>query len=173
VLMVFSSESIPSSFCTALRHCEFSDFAKMVFGKICAPNVAKAVHRLRAEGKTLKSVASYFGFGEEWARRILLNYHAESGEPKLTPGTPGRPRKTTVQQDEKMLELVKGEGLRPSSGQIAVAMKVEGMDVSSSTIRRRLRDSKVRPFNSIPESWNCRTTSLFDNFFMNWKRTVI
>ena len=117
---------------------------KNMFGKICPPEVAKAVHRLRSEDKTLKQVASYFGHGEEWARRIMLNYDEASGLPKFTPKSPGRPRKTTLEEDGKMLELAKGDDARPSSGQIATAMKDSGTAISSSTVRRRLRDSHVR-----------------------------
>ncbi|OQV17148.1 hypothetical protein BV898_08728 [Hypsibius exemplaris] len=120
---------------------------KMVFGKVCAPEVARAVHRLRGENKTLKQVASYFGFGDEWARRILLNYDGETGQPKFQPGTPGRPRKTTAEQDAKMVEMMTpGSGTeKASSGQIATALKVSGTEISSSTIRRRLRDSEKNP----------------------------
>ena len=114
-----------------------------MFGKICPPEVAKAVHRLRSEDKTLKQVASYFGHGEEWARRIMLNYDEASGLPKFTPKFPGRPRKTTLEEDGKMLELARGDDARPSSGQIATAMKDCGTAISSSTVRRRLRDSHV------------------------------
>ena len=98
-------------------------------------SVKQAIIRLKNQNKPIREIAKTLGVKKE---RI--------GELSNTK-RPGRPRKTTVVDDRRILSLVKKNPFT-TVGQIKNTLQEVGVCVSKSTIKRRLHQSEYRGFTT-------------------------
>ena len=112
-------------------------------GKHINPDTAKGVHNLRAQNKTWKEIGAVFGDPKSWAYYVWRNFDSATGLRHST--KKGGPlRKSDPVSDEAVGKLAKALR-RITAAKTSVTLKEAGiMDVSKTTIARRLKKQKVR-----------------------------
>uniref|UniRef100_A0A8C5MV28 Transposase Tc1-like domain-containing protein n=1 Tax=Leptobrachium leishanense TaxID=445787 RepID=A0A8C5MV28_9ANUR len=108
-------------------------------------SVKQAIIRLKKQNKPIREIARTLGVAKTTVWNILKKKE-RTGELSNTK-RPGRPRKTTVVDDRRILSLVKKTPFT-TVGQIKNTLQEVGVCVSKSTIKRRLHQSKYRGFTT-------------------------
>ena len=106
-------------------------------------SLKKAIIRLKNQNKPIREIAKTLGVAKSTVWYILKKKE-RTGELSNTK-RPGRPRKTSVVDDRRILSLVKKNPFT-TVGQIKNTLQEVGVSVSKSTIKRRLHRSKYRGF---------------------------
>uniref|UniRef100_A0A0E9XWE2 Transposase Tc1-like domain-containing protein n=1 Tax=Anguilla anguilla TaxID=7936 RepID=A0A0E9XWE2_ANGAN len=108
-------------------------------------SVKQAIIRLKKNKEPIRDIAKTLGVAKStiW---YIFKKKERTGELRNTK-RPGRPRKTTVVDDRKILSLVKKNPFT-TVGQIKNTLQEVGVSVSKSTIKRRLHQSKYRGFTT-------------------------
>ncbi len=107
-------------------------------------SVKQASIRLKKQNKPIREIAKTLGMAKTTVWNILKK--ERTGELSNTK-RPGRPRKTTVVDDLRILSLVKKTPFT-TVGQIKNTLQEVGVCVSKSTIKRRLHQSEYRRFTT-------------------------
>lgn len=102
-----------------------------------------AVIRLRNENQSIRNIAKTLGMPKStvW---FIINKNKTTGELNYVK-RPGRLRKTAVVDDRRILSMVK-KTLLTTAQQIKNTLLDAGVDVSKSTIRRRLHQQDYRGY---------------------------
>ncbi len=108
-------------------------------------SVKQAIIRLKKQNKPIREIAKTLGVAKTTVWNILKKKE-RTGELSNTK-RPGRPRKTTVVDDRRILSLVKKIPFT-TVGQIKNTLQEVGVCVSKSTIKRRLHQSEYRAFTT-------------------------
>ncbi len=108
-------------------------------------SVKQAIIRLKKQNKPIREIAKTLGMAKTTVWNILKKKE-RTGELSNTK-RPGRPRKTTVVDDQRILSLVKKTPFT-TVGQIKNTLQEVGVCVSKSTIKRRLHQSEYRGFTT-------------------------
>ncbi len=108
-------------------------------------SVKQAIIRLKKQNKPIREIAKTSGVAKTTVWNILKKKE-RTGELSNTK-RPGRPRKTTVVDDRRILSLVKKTPFT-TVGQIKNTLQEVGVCVSKSTIKRRLHQSEYRGFTT-------------------------
>ncbi len=108
-------------------------------------SVKQAIIRLKKQNKPIRDRAKTLGVAKTTVWNILKKKE-RTGELSNTK-RPGRPRKTTVVDDRRILSLVKKTPFT-TVGQIKNTLQEVGVCVSKSTIKRRLHQSEYRGFTT-------------------------
>ncbi len=108
-------------------------------------SVKQAIIRLKKQNKPIREIAKTLGVAKTTVWNILKKKE-RTGELSNTK-RPGRPRKTTVMDDWRILSLVKKTPFT-TVGQIKNTLQEVGVCVSKSTIKRRLHQSEYRGFTT-------------------------
>ncbi len=108
-------------------------------------SVKQAIIRLKKQNKPIREIAKTLGVAKTTVWNILKKKE-RTGELSNTK-RPGRPRKTTVVDDRRILSLVKKTPFTTVS-QIKNTLQEVGVCVSKSTIKRRLHQSEYRGFTT-------------------------
>ena len=108
-------------------------------------SVRQAIIRLKNQNKPIREIAKTLGVAKSTVWNILKK-KKRTGELSDTK-RPGRPRKTTVVDDRRILSLVKENPLT-TVGKIKNTLQEVGVCVSKSTIKRRLHQSEYRGFTT-------------------------
>lgn len=108
-------------------------------------SVKQAIIRLKKQKKTIREIAKILGVAKTTVWNILKKKEC-SGE-LSNAKRPGRPPKTTVVNDRRILSLVK-KTLFTTVGQMKKTLQEVGVCVSKSTIKRRLHQSEYRGFTT-------------------------
>ncbi len=108
-------------------------------------SVKQAIIRLKKQNKPIREIAKTLGMAKTTVWNILKKKE-RTGELSNTK-RPGRPRKTTVVDDRRILSLVKKTPFT-TVGQIKNTLQEVGVCVSKSTIKRRLHQSEYRGFTT-------------------------
>ncbi len=108
-------------------------------------SVKQAIIRLKKQNKPIREIAKTLGVAKTTVWNILKKKE-RTGELSNTK-RPGRPRKTTVVDDRRILSLVKKTPFT-TVGQIKNTLQEVGVCVSKSTIKRRLHQSEYRGFTT-------------------------
>uniref|UniRef100_A0A8C5LNK9 Transposase n=1 Tax=Leptobrachium leishanense TaxID=445787 RepID=A0A8C5LNK9_9ANUR len=98
-------------------------------------SVKQAIIRLKKQNKPIREIARTLGVAKTTVWNILKK------------NEPGRPQKTTVVDDRRILSLVKKTPFT-TVGQIKNTLQEVGVCVSKSTIKRRLHQSEYRGFTT-------------------------
>ncbi len=112
--------------------------------KELALSVKQAIIRLKKLNKPIREIAKTLGVAKTTVWNILKKKE-RTGELSNTK-RPGRPQKTTVVDDRRILSLVKKTPFT-TVGQIKNTLQEVGVCVSKSTIKRRLHQSEYRGFS--------------------------
>ncbi len=107
-------------------------------------SVKQAIIRLKKQNKPIREIAKTLGVAKTTVWNILKK--KERTELSNTK-RPGRPRKTTVVDDRRILSLVKKTPFT-TVGQIKNTLQEVGVCVSKSTIKRSLHQSEYRGFTT-------------------------
>ncbi|XP_039537119.1 uncharacterized protein LOC120485411 [Pimephales promelas] len=102
-------------------------------------------HQAEKKNKSIREIAKILGVAKSTVWNILKKKE-RTGELSNTK-RPGRPRKTTVLDDRRILSLVKKTPFT-TVNQIKNTLQEVGVCVSKSTIKRRLHQSKYRGFTT-------------------------
>ena len=105
-------------------------------------SVKQAIIRLKNRNKPNREIAKPLGLAKSTVWYILKKKE-RTGELSNTK-RPGRPRKTTVVDDRRIISLVKKN---PFTARSRTLQEV-GVSVSKTTIKRRLQQSKYRGFTA-------------------------
>ncbi len=108
-------------------------------------SVKQAIIRLKKQNKPIREIAKTLGVAKTTVWNILKKKE-RTGELSNTK-RPGRPRKTTVVDDRRIIFLVKKTPFT-TVGQIKNTLQEVGVCVSKSTIKRRLHQSEYRGFTT-------------------------
>ncbi len=108
-------------------------------------SVKQAIIRLKKQNKPIREIAKTLGVAKTTVWNILKKKE-RTGELSNTK-RPGRPRKTTVVDDRRILSLVKKTPFT-TVGQIKNTLQEVGVCVSKSTIKRTLHQSEYRGFTT-------------------------
>ncbi len=108
-------------------------------------SVKQAIIRLKKQNKPIREIAKTLGVAKTTVWNILKKKE-RTGEFSNTK-RPGRPWKTTVVDDRRILSLVKKTPFT-TVGQIKNTLQEVGVCVSKSTIKRRLHQSEYRGFTT-------------------------
>ncbi len=108
-------------------------------------SVKQAIIRLKKQNKPIREIAKTLGVAKTTVWNILQKKE-RTGELSNTK-RPGRPRKTTVVDDRRILSLVKKTPFT-TVGQIKNTLQEVDVCVSKSTIKRRLHQSEYRGFTT-------------------------
>ncbi len=108
-------------------------------------SVKQAIIRLKKQNKPIREIAKTLGVAKTTVWNILKKKE-RTGELSNTK-RPGRPWKTTVVDDRRILSLVKKTPFT-TVGQIKNTLQEVGVCVSKSTIKRRLHQSEYRGFTT-------------------------
>ncbi len=108
-------------------------------------SVKQAIIRLKKQNKPIREIAKTLGVAKTTVWNILKKKEC-TGELSNTK-RPGRPQKTTVVDDRRILSLVKNTPFT-TVGQIKNTLQEVGVCVSKSTIKRRLHQSEYRGFTT-------------------------
>ncbi len=108
-------------------------------------SVKQAIIRLKKQNKPIREIAKTLVVAKTTVWNILKKKE-RTGELSNTK-RPGRPRKTTVVDDRRILSLVKKTPFT-TVGQIKNTLQEVGVCVSKSTIKRRLHQSEYRGFTT-------------------------
>ncbi len=108
-------------------------------------SVKQAIIRLKKQNKPIREIAKTLGVAKTTVWNILKKKE-RTGELSNTK-RPGRPQKTTVVDDRRILSLVKKTPFT-TVGQIKNTLQEVGVCVSKSTIKRRLHQSEYRRFTT-------------------------
>ena len=108
-------------------------------------SVKQAIIRLKNLNKPIREIAKTLGVAKSTVWNILKKKE-RTGELSNTK-RPGRPRKTTVVDDRRIISLVKKNPFT-TVGQIKNTLQEVGVCVSKSTIKRRLHQSEYRGFTT-------------------------
>ena len=108
-------------------------------------SVKQAIIRLKKQNKPIREIAKTLGVAKSTVWNILKKKEP-TGELSNTK-RPGRPQKTTVVDDQRILSLVKKTPFT-TVGQIKNTLQEVGVCVSKSTIKRRLHQSEYRGFTT-------------------------
>ncbi|XP_067109751.1 intraflagellar transport protein 57 homolog isoform X1 [Osmerus mordax] len=123
----------------------FSRDVTSMKSKELSPSVKQAIVRLKNQNKPIREIAKTLGVAKSTVGYILKKIE-RTGELSNTK-RPGRPRKTTVVDDRRIISLVKKNPFT-TVGQIKNTLQEVGVSVSKSTIKRRLHQSKYRGFTT-------------------------
>ncbi len=104
-------------------------------------SVKQAIIRLKKQNKPIREIAKTLGVAKTTVWNILKKKELSNTK------RPGRPRKTTVVDDRRILSLVKKTPFT-TVGQIKNTLQEVGVCVSKSTIKRRLHQSEYRGFTT-------------------------
>ncbi|KAJ8288409.1 hypothetical protein COCON_G00010680 [Conger conger] len=135
------------------ERCVYSVFWLLHLGSCClnmrAKEVSMAVKqtiiKLKNEKKSIRDIAETVGVSKSTVWHIVKKQE-RTGE--LSNGKrSGRPRKTTVVDDEKILSIVKKKPFSTAE-QIKNTLQNVGVDVSTTTIKRRLHQHNFRWFTT-------------------------
>uniref|UniRef100_A0A3B5Q0B9 Transposase n=2 Tax=Xiphophorus maculatus TaxID=8083 RepID=A0A3B5Q0B9_XIPMA len=107
--------------------------------------VKQNILRLKKKKKSIREIADMLGVAKSTVGYILRKkeFTGELGNSKR----PGRPRKTTVVDDRRILSLVKKNPFTTST-EVQNTLREVGVSVSKSTVKRRLHESKYKGFTS-------------------------
>ena len=108
-------------------------------------SVKQAIIRLKNQNKPIREIAKTLGVAKSTVWNILKKKERTSELSNTK--RPGRPRKTTVVYDRRILSLVKKNPFT-TVGQIKNTLQEVGVCVSKSTIKRRLHQSEYRGFTT-------------------------
>ncbi len=108
-------------------------------------SVKQAIIRLKKQNKPIREIAKTLGVAKTTVWNILKKKERTSELSNTK--RPGRPRKTTVVDDRRILSLVKKTPFT-TVGQIKNTLQEVGVCVSKSTIKRRLHQSEYRGFTT-------------------------
>ncbi len=108
-------------------------------------SVKQAIIRLKKQNKPIREIAKTLGVAKTTVWNILKKKE-RTGELSNTK-RPGRPRKTTVVDNRRILSLVNKTPFT-TVGQIKNTLQEVGVCVSKSTIKRRLHQSEYRGFTT-------------------------
>ncbi len=108
-------------------------------------SVKQAIIRLKKQNKPIREIAKTLGVVKTTVWNILKKKERTSELSNTK--RPGRPRKTTVVDDWRILSLVKKTPFT-TVGQIKNTLQEVGVCVSKSTIKRRLHQSEYRGFTT-------------------------
>uniref|UniRef100_A0A8C5PF25 Transposase n=1 Tax=Leptobrachium leishanense TaxID=445787 RepID=A0A8C5PF25_9ANUR len=108
-------------------------------------SVKQAIIRLKKQNKPIREIVRTLGVAKTIVWNILKKKE-RTGELSNTK-KPGRPRKTTVVDDRRILSLVKKTPFS-TVGQIESTLQEVGVCVSKSTIKRRHHQSEYRGFTT-------------------------
>ncbi|KAJ8353878.1 hypothetical protein SKAU_G00214450 [Synaphobranchus kaupii] len=104
-------------------------------------SVKQAIMKLKNENKTIRDIAEAVDLPKSTVWNIVKKQE-RTGE--LRNGKPsGRPRKTTVVDDQKILSIVKKKPFSTVE-EIKNTLQDTGVDVSATTIKRRLQQHNYR-----------------------------
>uniref|UniRef100_A0A8C4S635 Transposase Tc1-like domain-containing protein n=1 Tax=Erpetoichthys calabaricus TaxID=27687 RepID=A0A8C4S635_ERPCA len=103
--------------------------------------VKEAILKLRKQKKPIQEIATILRVAKSTVWYILRK-KASTGELSNTK-RPGRPRKTTVVDDSRIISMVKRNPFT-TANQVNNTLKRVGVSISKSTIKRRLHESKYR-----------------------------
>uniref|UniRef100_A0A8C5PQS4 Transposase n=1 Tax=Leptobrachium leishanense TaxID=445787 RepID=A0A8C5PQS4_9ANUR len=106
-------------------------------------SVKQAIIRLKKQNKPIRDIARTLGVAKTTVWNILKKKERTSELSNTR--RPGRPRKTTVVDDRRILSLVKKTPFT-TVGQIKNTLQEVGVCVSKSTIKRRFHQSEYRGF---------------------------
>uniref|UniRef100_A0A8C5N2V1 Transposase n=1 Tax=Leptobrachium leishanense TaxID=445787 RepID=A0A8C5N2V1_9ANUR len=108
-------------------------------------SVKQAIIRLKKQNKPIREVARTLGVAKTIVWNILKKKErtSELSNTKI----PGRPRKTTVVDNQRIISMVKKTPFTTVS-QIKNTLQEVGVCVSKSTIKRRLHQSEYRGFTT-------------------------
>ena len=119
----------------------------------------QAIIRLKNQNKPIREIAKTLGVAKSTVWNILKKKECTSELSNTK--RPGRPRKTTVVDDRRILSLVKKNPFT-TAGQIKNTLQEAGVCVSKSTIKRRLEyrgfATRCKPLMSLK---NRKTTLIF------------
>ncbi|CAH2323799.1 N-lysine methyltransferase setd6 [Pelobates cultripes] len=133
--------------------------------------VKEAIMELRNHKKsTIRDIAKTLGVSKSTVLYIVKKQERTGGLSNSKRS--GRPRKTTVMDDQKMFAILEKN---PSSTveQIKITLQNVGIEVSESTIKRRLHQQKIRGFTSAYRPMVCEETNPMGNTlpvtnFLGW-----
>ena len=108
-------------------------------------SVKQAIIRLKNQNKPIREIAKTLRVTKSTVWNILKKKEC-TGELNNTE-RPGRPQKTTVVEDRRILSLVKKNPFT-TAGQIKNTLQEAGVCVSKSTIKRRLHQTEYRGFTT-------------------------
>ncbi len=108
-------------------------------------SVKQAIIRLKKQNKPIREIAKTLGVAKTTVWNILKKKE-RTGELSNTK-RPGRPRKTTVVDDRRILSWWRKTPFT-TAGQIKNTLQEVGVCVSKSTIKRRLHQSEYRGFTT-------------------------
>ena len=117
----------------------------LLLSKELSPSVKQAIIRLKNQNKPIREIGKTLGVAKSTVWNILKKKE-RTGELSNTK-RPGRPRKTTVVDDRRILSLVKKTPFT-TVGQIKNTLQEVAVCVSKSTIKRRLHQSEYRGFTT-------------------------
>ncbi|KAG2467586.1 TCB1 transposase, partial [Polypterus senegalus] len=103
--------------------------------------VKEAILKLRKQKKPIREIATILRVAKSTVWYILRK-KASTGE-LSNAKRPGRPRKTTVVDDRRIISMVKRNPFT-TANQVNNTLQVVGTSISKSTIKRRLHESKYR-----------------------------
>lgn len=107
--------------------------------------VKQAIIRLQKQNKSIREIAGTLGVARSTVWYILRKKECNGELSNIK--RPGRPRKTTVVDDRRILSMVKKNPFTTSS-QVKDTLQEVGVSLSKSTIKRRLHESKYRGFTT-------------------------
>ncbi|KAG5857000.1 hypothetical protein ANANG_G00013880 [Anguilla anguilla] len=107
--------------------------------------VKQAIMKLKNEKKSIRDIAEKLGVSKSTVWYIVKKQE-RTGELSNSKRS-GRPRKTTVSDDKRILSIVKKKPFSTAE-QIKNTLQDVGVDVSKSTIRRRLHQHNFKWFTS-------------------------
>ncbi|KAG5856999.1 hypothetical protein ANANG_G00013870 [Anguilla anguilla] len=107
--------------------------------------VKQAIIKLKNEKKSIRDIAETLGVSKSTVWNIIKKQE-RTGQ-LINSKSSGRPRKTSVVDDQKILSIVKKKPFSTAE-QIKNTLQDVGVDVSKTTIRRRLHQHNFRWFTS-------------------------
>lgn len=107
--------------------------------------VKQAILKLQKQKKPIREIATILGVAKSTVWYILRK--KESTGELINAKRPGRPRKTTVVDDRRIISMVKRNPFT-TANQVNNTLQEVGVSISKSTIKRRLHESKYRGFTA-------------------------
>ncbi len=110
--------------------------------------VNQTIVRLQKQNKSIREIAGTLGVAKSTVWYILRKKRKKecTGEPSNIK-RPGRPQRTTVVDDQRIISMVKKNPFTTSSQEKNTLQEI-GLSLSKSTIKRRLHESKYRGFTT-------------------------
>ncbi|CAJ0968752.1 unnamed protein product [Ranitomeya imitator] len=103
--------------------------------------VKQAILKLRKQKKPIREIATILGVAKSTVWYILRK--KESTGELINAKRPGRPRKTTVVDDRRIISMVKRNPFT-TADQVTNTLQEVGVSISKSTIKRRLHENETK-----------------------------